>query len=75
MNDSGAGLVVLLLRDPHLLEGGERGQDGTADPNGVLPLRGRDNLDLDRGRSQSGDFFLHTISDTCRSTIKLLNFP
>lgn len=28
-----AGLVVLLLGDPHLLEGGQRGQDGAADPH------------------------------------------
>lgn len=27
------GLVVLLLGDPHLLEGGQRGQDGAADPH------------------------------------------
>lgn len=47
MDDAGAGLVVLLLRDPHLLEGGQRGQDGATDPYGVLPLRGSDDLDLD----------------------------
>ena len=28
-------LVVLFLGDPHLLEGGERGQDGSSDPDGV----------------------------------------
>ncbi|KAH9249739.1 hypothetical protein BASA81_012535 [Batrachochytrium salamandrivorans] len=32
VDDAGAGLVVLLLGDPHLLEGGERGEDGAADP-------------------------------------------
>merc|ERR1712010_398750 len=37
-----ARLVVLLLRDPHLLEGGERRQDGAADPHGVLALRRRE---------------------------------
>jgi hypothetical protein len=37
-------LVVLLLGDPHLLEGGQRGQDGATDPDGVLPLRGSDDL-------------------------------
>ena len=26
-------LVILLLGDPHLLEGGERSQDGTTDPD------------------------------------------
>ena len=34
MHDGGAGLVVLLLGDPHLLEGGEGGQDGSSDPGG-----------------------------------------
>ena len=33
MDDSWAGLVIFLFRDPHLLEGGEGSQDGTADPD------------------------------------------
>ena len=34
-------LIILLLGDPHLLEGGERREDGAADPHGVLvALRG-----------------------------------
>ena len=32
VDDRGARLVVLLLGDPHLLEGGERREDGTVDP-------------------------------------------
>lgn len=44
VDDGGAGLVVLLLADPHLLEGGEGGEDGAADPDGVLPLWGSDDL-------------------------------
>ena len=63
VDDGGAGLVVLLLGDPHLLEGGERGQDGAADPDGVLPLRGRDDLDLHRAGRQRGDLLLHTVGD------------
>ena len=35
VHDGGAGLVVLLLGDPHLLEGGEGGKDGASDPDGV----------------------------------------
>ena len=46
VDDGGSGLVVLLLRDPHLLEGGEGGEDRSSDPDGVLALRGSDNLDL-----------------------------
>merc|ERR1719187_1716335 len=64
VDDAGAGLVVLLLGDPHLLEGGEGSQDGSADPNGVLSLGGSDDLDLHGGRSQGGDLLLHTIGDT-----------
>merc|ERR1711899_184862 len=57
-------LVVLLLGDPHLLEGGEGGQDGASDPDGVLPLRGSDDLDLDGGGSQGGDLLLHPVGNT-----------
>merc|ERR1712051_385260 len=46
-----AGLVVLVLGDPHLLERRERGHDGAADPDGVLALRGSEDLDVNgRGR-------------------------
>lgn len=41
-----AALVVLLLGDPHLLEGGKRSQNGTTNPNRVLSLRGSNDLDL-----------------------------
>merc|ERR1712122_369856 len=59
-----AALVVLLLGDPHLLEGGKGRQDGSSDPDGVLPLRGSNNLDLDGGGSKGGDLLLHTVSNT-----------
>eukprot|EP00665_Eupelagonemidae_sp_cell47_P006740 gene6740-biopygen5840 len=41
-------LIVLLLLDPHALEGGKRGEDRPADPHGVFPLRRGDDLDLHR---------------------------
>lgn len=44
VDDGGAGLIVLLLTDPHLLEGGQRGQDGATDPNGIFPLRRSNDL-------------------------------
>jgi len=56
-----AGLVVLLLGDPHLLEGGEGGQDGATDPDGVLALRGGDDLDLHGGRRERGELLLHAV--------------
>merc|ERR1712025_1552397 len=64
MDDGGTALVVFLLGDPHLLEGGERGEDGASDPDGVLPLGGSDDLDLDGGGSEGGDFLLHPVSNT-----------
>merc|ERR1711911_277976 len=64
VDNGGAALVVLLLGDPHLLEGGEGGQDGSTDPDGVLPLGGSDDLDLDGGGSKGGDLLLHTVSNT-----------
>merc|ERR1712170_21294 len=59
-----AGLIILPLGDPHLLEGGQGSQDGTTDPYGVLPLRGSNDLDLHGAGSQGSDFLLHTVSNT-----------
>merc|ERR1712177_91846 len=64
VDDGGAALVVLLLGDPHLLEGGEGGQDGSSDPDRVLPLRGSDDLDLDGGWGKCGDLLLHSVGNT-----------
>merc|ERR1711905_25570 len=59
-----AALIVLLLGDPHLLEGGEGGKDGSSDPDRVLPLWWSNDLDLDGGWSKGSDFLLHTVSNT-----------
>merc|ERR1711944_181062 len=59
-----AAFVVFLLGDPHLLEGGEGSQDGATDPDGVFPLRGSNDLDLNGGGSQGSDFLLHPVSNT-----------
>merc|ERR1719232_975919 len=59
-----AALVVLLLGDPHLLEGGEGSKDGSSDPDGVLSLWWSNDLDLNGGWRKSGDFLLHTICNT-----------
>merc|ERR1711878_168214 len=64
VDDGGTGLVVLLLGDPHGLEGGEGGQDGATDPDGVLPLWWSNDLDLDGGWSKSGDLLLHPVGNT-----------
>merc|ERR1719486_1530816 len=59
-----AAFIVFLLGDPHLLEGGKGRQDGSSDPDGVFPLRGSNDLDLNGGWSKGGDFLLHTVSNT-----------
>jgi hypothetical protein len=46
VDDGWAGLVVFLFADPHLLEGGERCEDGASDPDGVFALWWGDDLDL-----------------------------
>jgi len=63
VNNAWAGLVIFLLGDPHLLEGREGGEDGAADPDGVLSLRGSDDLDLHGGGGKGGDLLLHPVSD------------
>lgn len=57
-------LVVLLLGDPHLLEGRQGGQDGSTDPDGVLSLGRSNDLDLHGGRRKSSDLLLHTVRQT-----------
>ena len=64
VDDGGSGFVVLGLGDPHSLEGGEGGEDGATDPDGVLPLWGSDDLDLHGGGSQGGDLLLHSVGDS-----------
>ena len=64
VNDGGTRLIVLLLGDPHLLEGGQGSKDGAADPDRVLPLRRSNDLDLHGGGSKGSDFLLHSVSDS-----------
>merc|ERR1711953_324990 len=59
-----AALVVFLLGDPHLLEGGKRSQDGSSDPYGVFSLGWSNDLDLNGGWGQCSDFLLHSVSNT-----------
>ena len=64
MDDARARFVILLLGNPHFLEGGQGSQDGATDPDGVLPLGRSDDLDLHGRGSQGSDLLLHTIGDT-----------
>ena len=56
-------LIILLLGDPHALEGRQGGQDGSSNPDRVLALRWSYNLHLDTGRSQGSDLLGHTLTD------------
>ena len=64
MNNSRARLVIFSLGDPHGLKGGQRGQDGATDPDGVLSFWWRDDLDLHGAGRQGGDLLLHTVGNT-----------
>jgi hypothetical protein len=57
-------LIILFLGDPHLLEGGERSQDRSSDPDRVLALRGSNDLDLHGRGSEGSQLFLHSVSNS-----------
>merc|ERR1712122_104415 len=59
-----ARFVILLLGDPHLLEGGERSKDGSSDPDRVLSLWWSNDLDLHCAWGQGGDLLLHSVGNT-----------
>jgi hypothetical protein len=63
VHDAGSALIVFLLRDPHLLEGAERGQDGATNPDAVLALWWGDDADLHAGWGEGGDLLLHAVAD------------
>ena len=63
MDDGWAGLVVLSLGDPHLLESRQGGENGAADPHGVFALWWGDDLDLHGGWGQGSDFLGHTLGN------------
>jgi hypothetical protein len=65
MYDPWADLIILLLRYPHVLERAEACKDRPADPDRVLALRRRDNLDLYRARRERSELLLHAVRDAC----------
>jgi hypothetical protein len=64
VNNRGSALVILGLGDPHLLEGGERGKNGASNPNRVLALRWRNDLDLHCGRGKRCELLGETLSNS-----------
>merc|ERR1719479_112636 len=63
VHDARARLVILVLGDPHLLEGGQGGKDGAANPDRVLPLRRGYDLNLDGRGGKGGDFLVEALVD------------
>jgi hypothetical protein len=63
VDDGRSRLVVFLLTDPHLLERAQTGQNGATNPDGVLALGWRDDLDLHGARRQVADLLLHAVGD------------
>lgn len=47
----------------YLLEGAEGGENGTTDPDGVLPLRWGNHLDLHAAGGERGDLLAHTVGN------------
>jgi len=64
VDDGWSRLVVLLFRDPHLLEGRQRSENRTTDPDRVFPFWWGNDLDLHGGRGQVTDFLLHPVGDS-----------
>jgi len=64
VDDGWTRFVIFLLADPHLLEGGQRSQDGATDPDRVFTLWWGDDLDFHRWGREGCDFLLHTVSNT-----------
>jgi len=64
MYDRWPSLIIFLLCNPHLLESWKRGQNWSADPNGVFSLRWSNNFYLHRTWSKSSNLLLHPICNT-----------
>jgi len=59
-----ARFVIFLLGNPHLLESGQRGQNGATDPDGVFALWRGDYFNLHGARGQSGNLLLHSVRNS-----------
>jgi len=64
VDDCGTTFVKFSLGDPLSLEGAQARQDGTTDPDGESSFSGGNDLDLDGGGSQSGDFLAQSVGNT-----------
>mmetsp|Transcript_707 Transcript_707/g.1130 ORF Transcript_707/g.1130 Transcript_707/m.1130 type:complete len:390 (+) Transcript_707:183-1352(+) len=64
VNNAWPRLIILLLRDPHTLEGGKRRQNRSSNPHRVLTFWWGHNLNLDGSRSQGSNLLGHTLTDS-----------
>ena len=56
--------VTIMTKYLYLLEGGQRSEDGSSDPDRVFPLGRSNDLDLHGGWCKRSDLFLHPVGDT-----------
>ena len=63
MDNPRSALVVLLLRDPHVLEGRQAGKDRASNPNTVLAFGRGDDSDFYAPRREVGELFGHPVGD------------
>ena len=64
MDDLSAVFVVFGLEDPLALEGGEGGENGATDPDGVLTLGGSDDAGFEAGGASGDEFLGETFGHT-----------
>ena len=63
MDNPRSALVVLLLRNPHVLEGRQAGKDRPSNPDTVLAFRRGDDSDFYAARREISEFFGHAVGD------------
>ena len=63
MHDWGTGFLILLLADPHSLEGRQGAKNGATNPDEELPFSRSYNLDFHGGGGQSSHLFIQTLRD------------
>ena len=63
MNNPWSALIVLLLRDPHVLEGRQAGENGPSNPDAVLAFGRGDDFHSYTVRREGGELFAHAVGD------------
>merc|ERR1712014_511101 len=66
MDNGRARLIIFAFGDPHLLECGQTGEDGSTNPHGVLTFWRSNHLDLHRGRCQCSELLGHPLTNSSK---------